>query len=158
MTRNRLLHALLLLPLLLVAACDGGSDDDFSLVGTNLSVSDIAGAWVATRAAFSPEADGPAQEVDLVAQGGTVTLNIQNNGRFTLTLSLPGAPPETATGRLGFDEDLLVVSFDDDPDDFDFFGIQATPTTLSVQGPGEFDFDGDGTDEAARLELDFVRA
>lgn len=68
-----------LLPLLavgvLLAACDSAEDDGFSLVGTNTSVTEIAGNWTATRAAFSV-AKGPALEVDLVAEGGAASLAI----------------------------------------------------------------------------------
>ena len=52
-------------------------------------------------------------QVDLIAEGGTVTLNIQSSGRFTLTITKQGMSPETTTGRMAFDEDLLVVFFDE---------------------------------------------
>ena len=146
---------------LLCASCDSddnGDDDDFSLVGTELSVAEIAGTWIATRALFGLAAAGPVVEVDVVAEGGSVRLDIRTDGTFTLTLTRAGGAPEVSTGRLGFDEDLLVVSFDDDPDDFEYFGIQATDTTMRLEGPVSFDVDGDGVEEAARVELELVRS
>lgn len=140
-----------------IQSCSSDDEDDFPLVGTNISMDEIAGTWNATRASFSLAADGPAVELEVVAAGGTVTLVIQANGRFTLTIVLPARSPEVSTGQLGFDEDLLVVSYDEDPEDYELFGIQATETTLSISGPSEFDFDGDGTDEAAIVELDMER-
>lgn len=142
--------------ILILVSC--GSDDGPSLTGTNISISDIQGNWTATRAVFDIASTGPSMRVEVVKDGGTVTLQIQGNGRFTLTVTVMGRAPEVSTGQLGFDEDLLTVSFDDDPDDFEFFGIQNTSTTLSINGPAEFDFDGNGTEEPARVELDFVRS
>ncbi|MDX1547605.1 MAG: hypothetical protein R3247_11485 [Rhodothermales bacterium] len=143
--------------LLLGAACDAG-EDEFSLTGDGVSIDDLTGSWRATRALFGVAAEGPVRGVDVVAEGGAVSLEIRDDGRFTLTITRPGGAPDRSTGRLGFDEDLLVVSFDDDPDEFEFFALQVTPTTLSIQGPATFDFDGDGTEEAADAVLDFVRS
>ena len=119
MTSRRALFLAVLALLAIFSACDSG-EDDFSLEGTNISMSEIAGTWTATRAFFSRAADGPAVEVEIIAQGGTATLVIQNNGRFTFTTMLPGEAAEVTTGQLGFDEDLLVVIYDDEPDDFEF--------------------------------------
>jgi len=139
------------------SGCGGSDEDEFSLVGTNTSVAEIAGNWSATRADFSRNTAGPGLKISVVDSGGTATLQIQGNGRFTFTIMLPGANTDISTGRLGFDEDLLVVGYDDDPEEFDFFGIQSTMNTMSIEGPTEFDFDGDGVDEPARVTLDLVR-
>jgi len=144
-----------------VTGCGDDDDDDFSLEGTDLSVTDLAGNWVATRAFFSKAATGPVMEVDVIAVGGSGTLEIQNDSRFTLTIVVPGQAPDVTTGRIAFDEDLLVVFFDDDPEDFFFFGITLSEPNLSVtntNGAGDFDFDGDGVEEPADLEFDFVRS
>lgn len=154
--KSPIFSLLLFLSLLLTAACSS-DDEDFSLEGDNFSISDIAGSWIATSAVFDIAGTGPSQRIDVVEEGGTVTLVIQNNGRFTLTVTQVGEAPEVTTGRLGFDEDLLVVSYDDDPDEFEFFGSQFSGNNLSIQGPAEFDFDGDGTDDPARVSLDLVR-
>ncbi len=156
MSRRALLLAVLML-FTTLTACDSNGEDDFSLEGDGISMSDIAGTWTATRAFFSRTETGPAVDVEIVAQGGTATLVIQTNGRFTFTTALPGDAPDITTGQLGFDEDLLVVIYDDEPDDFEFFGIQFSGNTLSINGQGTYDFDGDGAEEAAVIELDLVR-
>ena len=137
-------------------ACDSG-EDEFPLEGDGISMSDIAGTWTATRAFFSRAADGPAVSVEVVGLGGTATLVVQTNGRFTFTTTLPGEAAEVTTGQLGFDEDLLVVIYDDEPDDFEFFGIRFSGNNLSINGQGTYDFDDDGTEEPAIIELDLVR-
>jgi len=140
--------------------CSEEGADDFSLVGTNISVSDISGSWNATQAIFSRTGPGPGAQVDVVAEGGSVTLQIQNDGRFTVTVTESGEAPEISTGRLGFDEDLLVISFDDDPEEFEFFGITHNEPNMTIQGgngSAGFDFDGDGVEEAANIDFVLVR-
>lgn len=138
--------------------CESDDGDGTSLEGTNISISDIQGAWDAIRAEFDIAGSGLSQSIDIIEEGGSGTLNIQSNGRFTLTLVVPGQGTDIITGQLSFDEDLLVVEFDDSPGESEFFSIQNTSTTLSLSGPAEFDLDNDGTDDSAIATLDFVRS
>ena len=144
----------------LLTGCSEDNGDDFSLVGTNISVSEIAGSWNATQAIFSSAATGPGMQIDVVAEGGSVTLQIQTDGRFTVTVTESGEAPDVSTGRLGFDEDLLVISFDDDPDEFEFFGITHNEPNMTIQGgngSAGFDFDDDGVEETANIDFVLVR-
>lgn len=137
-----------------------GDDEEFSLEGTNLSMTDIAGDWTATKAVFSNAATGPGMRVDVVEDGGSVTLQIQDNGNFSTTVTPLGESPETSTGRMGFDEDLLIISFDDEPDEFEFFGIIHNEPNLAIQGGTifeGFDFDKDGLSEDVNIEFELVR-
>ena len=152
--------AILFLANYLMISCSSGDDEEFSLVGTNTSVADLSGNWNATRAVFDRYTSGPVAQTDVVAEGGTVTLNIQNTGRFTLTVTEQGAAPETTTGRLAFDEDLLVIFFDENPEDWEYFSITHSEPNLSISGgngSAEWDFDGDGTEEPANVDFAFVR-
>ncbi|MEO1012903.1 MAG: hypothetical protein AAFX53_16510 [Bacteroidota bacterium] len=146
---------------LLISCSEEGEGPDCSLQGTNLSISDISGNWNANSAVFGLAADGPVGEIDVVADGGSVTLNIQSGGRFTLNISQPGEPSDISPGSLCFDEDLLVVNFDEDgPDEYEFFGIQfnSSTNTLTIEGPTTFDFDGDGQLEPVRVLLVLTRS
>ena len=159
---NRLYYLFLCMFLItaLNTSCDEEYGEDFSLTGTNISVSDIAGSWNATQAIFSKAATGPSMQVDVVGEGGSVILQIQTNGNFTVTVTEVGEAPETSTGRLGFDEDLLVISFDDDPDEFEFFGITHNEPNLTIQGgngSAGFDFDDDGVEEPANIDFVLIR-
>ncbi len=131
----------------LFSSCSDG-DEDFSQTGTNLSVTDIAGSWTATSATFS----GP-EFFDLLADGGTVTLVIQNNGHFTFTMKVPGEPDEVSTGKLGFDGEFLVVIFDDDPGEEASFFISLVNNILTLRGQTEMDLDGNGKEDFGILEL-----
>ena len=154
--------SLLFASLLWVYACssDDEDDDEFTINGTNIAMADIAGNWNATRAVFDSRATGPAMQVDVVDEGGTVTMNIQANGQFSITVTEVGEPADITTGQLRFDEDLLVIFFDDDPGEFEFFGITHNEPILTISGgngSAEFDFDGDGTDEPADVDFVFTR-
>lgn len=140
-----------------LSSCSSSGEDDFSLEGTVYSVSDIAGNWQATSADFSRDADGPVLIVDIVDEGGSVSIVVQSDGDFTLTITEPSSGTDVSSGRVGFDEELLVISFDDAPDDWEYYTLNVQDMTMRIQGPGEYDFDGDGVDEAARITFEFVR-
>ena len=146
--------------ILIFGACESGDefDDEFTLNGTFINMADIAGSWAATQAVFTNFATNTT--VDVVADGGSVSLTIQSDGRFTVTVSVVGEAPEVSTGRMGFDEDLLVIAFDDEPEEWEFFSIMHNEPTLSISGGNglvTFDFDNDGIEEAAFIDFIFDR-
>ena len=160
-SNNRsLLSALLCSFFILACSSSDEEGDEFSLVGTNTSIAEMAGNWNATTGLFQSASLGPATETDVVAEGGTVTLSIQTTGQFSITVQEAGRTPDTSTGRMAFDEDLLVIFFDDDPGEFEFFGIIHNEPNLSIQGgngSAEFDFDFNGIKEPANVDFEFVR-
>ena len=146
---------------MVVVSCSSDDEgEDFTLNGTTIAMADIAGDWNATRGVFQSTSLGPAFQVDVVDQGGTITMNIQSDGKFSITVTELGEAPETTTGRMAFDEDLLVIFFDDDPGEWEFFGIFHSEPNLSISGgngSAEYDFDGDGSEEPANVDFEFVR-
>ncbi len=152
--------ALLWVSCSLISCSEDDEGPDCALQGTNFSVSDISGNWTATEANFFNVSTEPIQVVDVVEEGGNVTLTIQSNGRFTLNIMESGEPNTRSSGDLCFDEDLLVVRFDGDAaDDYEFFRIQFNGTnSLSISGATDFDFNGDGTPEPADIGLALVRS
>ncbi len=143
----------------LVSCSEDDEGPDCSIEGTNFSVSDISGNWTATEARFFNVSTEPIQVVDVVAEGGTVTLSIQSNGNFTLNITESDGPNARSSGDLCFDEELLVVRFDGDaPDDYELFQIQLNgANNLFIGGPSEFDFNGDGTPDPADISLALTR-
>ncbi|WP_435624861.1 hypothetical protein [Flagellimonas sp.] len=142
--------------------CIGCSEDegefDFPLDGSNLSMDDIAGSWTAIFAEFQQLSD-PNSNVEIVSQGGSMTLNIQSNGRFTSTISVPGGSSEQFSGQLGFSGAQLVLLDDaDEPGDEAFLGIALTSEdVLELNGILEFDFDGNGSFEETVVVLRMIR-
>jgi len=120
---------------------DGGSSDE--------RVAEIAGFWTATSASFNG--------VDVVDEGGTVTLDIKDNGRFTFTIKRPGTADMVFTGTLGFDEQWLEVEYDSNPGEYEYYDITYDDHNLHIGANSEFDFNGDGSDEYVVFFLDMVR-
>ncbi len=137
----------------LVFACSEG-DDEPGLEGTNYSISDIVGNWTAIEALFislEPDNNG---SLDIIDEGGTLKMSVQSDGKFTITISLPGEPAEVTKGKFGFEEEWLTVSYDDDPGEYDYFyiGLDANDI-LTLRGQGYYDFEDDGTEELTSINL-----
>ena len=127
--------------------------NEYPLDGPNLSMNDISGNWKATSANYSYDT----LFFDVIAEGGSVSLMIESNGRFTFTLKIPEEADEVSAGQLGFDEEWLAITFDDDPGEYEYFFIGLSNGVLTLRGPAEFDFEGDGTEEPANVDLILIR-
>ena len=112
-------------------------------------VSEIAGTWTATSASFNG--------FDVVLEGGSVTMVIQSNGRFTFTIKRPEETDMVFTGKLGFDEQWLAVEYDSNPGEYEYYDITYDAHNMHIGANSEFDFDGDGEDEFVIFFLDMVR-
>jgi len=137
-----LLVIVLMASLTIFNAC---KDDDEPSIE---KISEIAGTWTATKATFNG--------TDVVAEGGSVTLAIQNDGRFTFTIKRPGITDMVFTGKFGFDEEWLAVEYDTNPGEYEYYDISYDADNLHIGANSEFDFDQDGTDEYVIFFLDMV--
>ena len=148
-TRYALLFTAILAFLTFFIAC--GGDDDPPLEGNNISMADLAGTWSATTATFNG--------TDVVAEGGSVTMTIQGNGRFNFKIERPGMDDMIFTGQLGFDEQWLAVEYDTDPGEWEYYDYSLTDgkTKFHIGANSEFDFDDDGMAELVIFFLDMVR-
>ena len=135
-----------------IASC---GDDDPQLKGDNYPIDDIAGNWTATDALFSSLEMPYKGSLDVLEEGGTLTLSIQSNGRFTMTIMLPGEANQVFTGQLGFDEEWLAVSYDEEPGEYDYyyFDLNDSKTILTIRGDSTYDFDDDGVEDLAALSF-----
>lgn len=156
MKTTQIIFTLFLFSLFQFFSCGGDDEDSFPLDGTVLTMAEIAGNWTAIAALYTSSSTGPIVEYNVIDEGGSVSLTIQSNGRFTLTLTIPDEGNTVYTGQLGFDEDLLVVTYDDEPDDWEYFGIFLDGGHLFINGPAEFDFNSDAIPEEADVSFDFV--
>ena len=138
-----LLFFVVMAPHTFFVAC---SDDDEP---STEKISEIAGTWTATSATFNG--------IDVVLEGGSVTLAIQSNGKFTFTIKRPGKTDMVFTGKLGFDEQWLAVEYDTNPGEYEYYDITYDAHNLHIGANSEFDFDGNGTDEVVIFFLEMVR-
>lgn len=162
MVKNMLISFLLASGVLMMSCSsdedeEGGIDfSDCSLNGPNFSISEVAGNWTATQANF--DIPGTSEQIDVVAEGGTVTLNVQSNGAFTLIITESGASSESTTGDLAFCEGLFTVRYDDAPNDPEILQGSLNDGVFSITGSVEYDVDGDGNDDEAFVILKMERS
>ena len=142
-SRLTLLFVVVMAPHTFFVACN--NDDESSTE----RISEIAGTWTATKATFNG--------IDVVLEGGSVTLAIQSNGKFTFSIKRPGKTNMVFTGKLGFDEQWLAVEYDTNPGEYEYYDITYDAHNLHIGANSEFDFDGDGSDEFVVFFLDMVR-
>lgn len=140
---------LLVISVLLLAALASFKSCNKDNGKTDERIAEIAGTWTATYASFNG--------VDVVEEGGSVSLEIKDNGRFTFTIQRPGRAAMVFTGSFGFDEDWLEVEYDDYPGEYEYYDITYDANNLHIGANSEFDFDGDGSDEIVVFFLDMVR-
>lgn len=163
---------LLLAPILfsfLMLSCSSDENGDVkSDCGPNYCVSELQGTWDASEYTMTFCGTGSIPDpssYDVIAAGGSATMTVQSNGRFTLNIIImfDGQTfPETVSGTIYFEDgEFFAIQFDDDdPDDPTYFGDTFTGTrfTLNSGTPvAEWDFDGDEIDEEACIFVTFVR-
>ncbi|WP_422080128.1 hypothetical protein [Ulvibacterium sp.] len=163
MVKNILFISFLLASSVSLMSCSSDEDDegginfsDCSLNGPNFSISDVVGNWTATQANF--DIPGTSQQIDVVAEGGTATLNVQSNGAFTLLITESGASSESTTGDLAFCEGLFTVRYDDAPNDPEILQGSLNDGVFTITGSVEYDVDGDGSDDNAFVILKMERS
>lgn len=124
-------------------------------------IGELSGTWDATKAQFSVNT----LSVDVVENGGTVSMSVQTNGRFTLTIDPVDRNAYTVSGEMFWEEwqqtFYFAIVWDNEPNDWDTYGHTFDGTTLSLNGgadSGEYDFDNDGDSEACSVHFIFVRS
>ena len=145
----------------LTFSCSKDDDEGVLTKDGSFQISELTGTWEATKAQFSVST----VSVDVVEDGGTASMSMQSNGRFTLTLDPVDRNAYTVSGEMFWEEwqqtfNLSIV-WDDDPDDWDTYGHTFVGTTLSLNGgtdTGEYDFNNDGDMEACSVHFIFVRS
>lgn len=142
-------------------SCSNEDDDDGLTKDGPFQISELSGNWEATKAQFSVSSTS----VDVVEDGGTVTMTVQSSGRFTLSLNPVDRSAYTVSGELFWEEwqgsYYFAIVWDDEPNDWDTYGHTYDGTTLTFNGgtdSGEYDFDNDGDMESCSVHFIFVRS
>ena len=141
------------------------SESELSKEGGPLEISEFAGNWEATEAGFFRASDGLA--VDIIADGGSLSLTVQSNGRCNFAIDPVDREAYTASGEMfwgSFEgDDALTIVWDDSPDADDrsyFRFIELTDTTFDMACTsecGDYDFNNEGITETADLSFFFIR-
>lgn len=118
---------------------------------------DLAGTWTASRVEFVSTASSPTR-VEIVAMGGRVTLALAADRTYTLTTEIPGEPAETERGTWDSSSDVLTLRESGTAGDMQFDYTLSGNTLTASGADGEFDFDGDGAMEPAKLSIVAARS
>ncbi len=145
---------ILSLAVLLVFGC---SSDDDNPGGSLFTIADLEGNWEATRAVFTSVNANPQLQIEVVANGGTSTLTVSVNGNFTLVVTPVGENPQITTGQFFAVNNMLEAVLDTDPNNSVIWGFQLSNNSLMLQPAMDFDFDSNGSFQAATGDIDLVR-
>ena len=148
MRRKCLLPILFVLPF--ATAC--GDDDP-----AGPPADDLTGTWTATSLELVSVANANTR-VDLITFGYTCTLTLEEDGDFFITVVDPEIGNIGGSGHWS-STDVLTMEFLEGQFGVTWeFDISLTGVTLRLTGAdAEYDFDDNGTEDAARLNLTLVR-
>lgn len=133
-----------------VACGGGGGPSTPSEVGSSL-----VGTWRVTRAEYVNAAN-PAQSVDVIAQGTTMTLAFEARGSFTFTIVDPGQAARLVTGTWMSSHGVLTIVRTGQAGG-SRFDVTLDGYHLTLDGGRvEYDFDNDGRLEEAILSMDLT--
>lgn len=109
--------------------------------------------WHVVSCEYVNAADG-AQRVDLVAAGWVIDLHINDNGAFRYSFTPPGEALDFYDGQWRIDGSELVLTRTGSPFSWSF-EVVVQEEAMSMSGAdAEYDFDADGSPEAATWNLD----
>jgi hypothetical protein len=142
-------------------SCSSDDDTDELTKDGPFQISELAGTWDDDKAQFSVATTS----VDVVEDGGTVSMSVQSNGRFTLTIDPIDRNAYTVRGEMFWEEwqqtFYFAIVWDDYPNDWDTYGHTYDGTTLTLNGgtgSGEYDFNNDGNMQSCSVHFIFVRS
>ena len=100
------LNLLLILLAAFAISCSSSDDDEDVLTKDGpFNISELAGAWDATKAQFSVNT----VSVDVVEDGGTAEMTVQSNGRFTVRLDPVDRAAYTVSGEMFWEDTTLYM-------------------------------------------------
>ncbi len=120
------------------------------------SVGQLVGTWEGTKLLFI-STPSQTDTVDVLADGGSLALTIEDDGSYSLGIALPDELPAVETGTLFIDGSRLILIGDSPMDDPAVFDFSRIADMLFLDGDGEYDFDDDGEDDPARIEAELER-
>lgn len=138
------------------------SISDLDTEGGPFEINELAGNWEATSAFFLRASDDLL--VDIVGEGGSVSLTVQSNGKCTFTIDPFDREAYAVSGKMFWELDdetyFLAIIWDNSPDDYSSFIPQFTGNKFDmgcVSECAEYDFNNNGTNDIADLSFFFIR-
>ncbi len=123
-------------------------------VATGMTAADLAGTWEATEFRFvsSPT---PTDTIDVIDQGGGLSVTVGADASYELTLTLPAEVPEIEYGVVLLFGDTIVMIDELDPYGSIRFEYGLAGGTITLRGEDTIDFNDppDGIDDPAIVEI-----
>ncbi|MFC1500384.1 hypothetical protein ACFL6T_05155 [Candidatus Zixiibacteriota bacterium] len=129
-----------------------GGCDELLQNGDDDPLAALAGTWITTAHVLTNPAN-TSQQFDLYAAGHRVTLIIQSNGNFTITFT-DSDGSENDSGTMTLDGSTITVTTSSG-ESFDLTYLLIGGILTLTDTNSEYDFDDDGTDEAATSVMVF---
>ena len=137
--------------LALSAACGAGDAG----LAPNPEVSPLVGDWEATAVVITSVAN-PDIAPDLIALGATFTLNVQPSGQYTVILLYAGQA-STEIGILSVSGNVVTLNRSFPTHETSTAVYTLVGNRLTLDGDTRFDFNLDGTSEAALGHFEMER-
>ncbi len=123
---------------------------------TGVTVEDLAGTWTASQYLFTNPAN-TSETFDFIGAGGSLSFTVDAAGAFTATIVEPGDAPETLTGTIAVEGDILTISESGQGSPTPYLATRSGNTLTLTTDDESYDFDGDGTDDLASARIVLVR-
>ena len=137
------------------AALLGGCSDSNEPNG-DVTLADLAGTWQVTKWEYTNTAN-TSETIDLKALGASATLTLEGSGDYSISGTFGGVPINL-TGTYAVNGSTLVIN-EDGADGPQTVSFTLSGDTWTITGlDGDWDFDEDGTDDAATLIIVFTRS
>lgn len=151
--RGRMMAALgVIVTTLVLGACGSSSD----LVQPDPAVAPFVGDWKATALVLTSVAN-PDVHPDVISLGATFTINVQPSGQYTAILIFSGQD-HTEIGQVTVSGNSITLhpQVPPGPDATSAYSFP-DPDHLVLDGETQFDFNLDGTEEAALAHIELER-
>jgi hypothetical protein len=124
--------------------------------GTGPAPETFAGTWTATRFEYVDATDAT-NRIELIGLGATLVLQLQGNGTFSYTVTVPGEPDETSSGTWSNTADTFTMQEAGSSFGLTFDFVRSGNTLTLTGADAEYDIDDDGVEEEAKLNITLVR-
>jgi hypothetical protein len=116
----------------------------------------LPGTWRATSAEYVSRANSSVRQ-EVVSRGTTMTLTLNANNTYTLTIVNPGQAAQIADGTWTASVDVLTLRRTGMTGESQFDMTQSGDTLTLTGGSMLYDFEGDGIPDEAVLNATFAR-
>lgn len=122
---------------------------------TGLEPADVAGSWTAQTWTFT-NVTNTSQTAEIISQGAAFSLTLRADGTFTATVTEDG---DTSTDSGTYATTAVTITLSESGQGSpDTFGVVRDGNTMTFTvNNSDYDFDGDGSDEAATEVIVFTR-